>query len=423
MRVCLISSVHPWVNPRLIKEADLLASLGHEVTLVTKRVDAWADDRDQSLVAGREWASDRVNLLRHDPSGRRRWFTAAVRAKAALAAYRVVGGLRLSEEGYYRGFQDVLRAALRTRAEFFIAHTQGALPLAARAAARTGARYGFDCEDLLAEEAADGLTDPAVRRAILDIERAWIPAAGYVTATSDAMAAHLACEYSVRPRVVRNVFPLAELTGVEPPARRGRRETTELVWMSATIGDGRGLEDGLRALALLPASVRLTLFGRVLPSYAARLSDLIDTLGIGARVTIRPVVPPAHLMARLAEFDVGLTLDPNECLNRSLTICNKVFLYLQAGLLVAASDTPGQREVAEAVPRGAVIYPPGDARALAATLGAVIADRAKILDAQTAAWNAGQDRYNWDREREVFLAAFHEAAGLAPVAPRRLVAV
>jgi hypothetical protein len=35
MRVCLISSVHPWVNPRLVKEADALSDLGHEVFVVT----------------------------------------------------------------------------------------------------------------------------------------------------------------------------------------------------------------------------------------------------------------------------------------------------------------------------------------------------------------------------------------------------
>src|SRR5687768_16073486 len=141
MRITLISSVHPWVNPRLVKEADLLASLGHEVTVVTKRVDRWSDERDARLLAVKPWRTERINLLRNDSDGHWPWLMTAVRSKAALAGYRLTGALRLAEEGYYRGLSGVLDAAIRTKAELFIAHTQGALPMAAHAAARLGARY------------------------------------------------------------------------------------------------------------------------------------------------------------------------------------------------------------------------------------------------------------------------------------------
>lgn len=410
MRVCLISSIHPWVNPRLVKEADLLASMGHEVSVVTKRVDQWSDERDIDLLAKKRWAADRVNLLRHDRAGRWPWLMTAVRSTAALTGYRLTGALRLAEEGYYRGFSSVLQSALRTRADLFIAHTQGALPIAARAARRLGARFGFDCEDLLAEEAADGLTDPVVRRAILDIERAYLPQASYVTATSHAMAAYLANAYGIAPHVVLNTFPLAELHGVARPAARGRGPTIELVWVSATVGARRGLEDAVRALALLPESARLTIFGRMQPAFEPELASLIGRLGVADRVSIKPPIPaPSLVMSTMSRFDVGLTLDLNDCLNRGLTICNKVFLYLQAGLLVAATDTPGQREVLDRVPRAGVVYTPGDADALAARLEPFVNDREKLLEAQEAAWQAGQQRYNWDRECEVFLGALGDS--------------
>jgi len=411
MRVCLISSVHPWVNPRLVKEADLLASLGHEVSVVTKRVDGWSDERDIPLLAAKRWPAHRVNLLRHDPAGRWPWLLSAARSTAALTGYRLTGALRLAEEGYYRGFDRVLDCALRSRAELFIAHTQGALPIAARAARRLNARFAFDCEDLLAEEAADGLTDPVMRQAILDIERAYLPQASYVTATSHAMAAHLADAYAIAPHVVHNVFPLADLDGVARPAARMHGPLTELVWLSATVGGGRGLEDAVRALAHLPPSVRLTIVGRVLPSYGAELTRLIGGLGVTDRVRLEPPTEaPSLVLSTVSRFDIGLALDSNDCLNRSLTICNKVFLYLQAGLLVAATDTPGQREVLDQVPRAGVIYAPGDADALAALLEPFVRDRMKLAAAQEAAWEAGQQRYSWDRDQEVFLAAVGDAA-------------
>ena len=418
MRICLISSVHPWVNPRLVKEADLLASLGHEVSVVTKRVDHWSDERDIPLLATKRWPAERINLLRRDPAGRWRWLTTALRSKAAFAGYRLSGALWLAEEGYYRGFTDALQAARRTRADLFIAHTQGALPIAARAARHTGAKYAFDCEDLLAEETADGLTDPALRRAILDIERSYLPAAAYVTATSLSMAAHLARSYAITPRVVRNVFPLAELTGVPRPAARLRGRTTELVWISATLGARRGLEDALRALAKLPETARLTIFGRMLPAFEREFLSLIDQLDVAARITIRQPIPdPSLVLSTVSRFDVGLSLDLNDSLSRSLTICNKFFFYLQAGLLVAATDTPGQREILDSLPRAGVVCTPGDADALAARLEPFVNDREKLLEAQEAAWQAGQQRYNWDREREVFLGAVGGALGVSSLAP------
>lgn len=414
MRVCLISSVHPWVNPRLVKEADALGAAGYEPAVVTKSVDGWAEERDARLLATKQWPSVRIDLRRDRPSARWRWLTTAIRGELALRTYRVSGALRCAEEGYYRGFGPVLDAALRTEADFFIAHTQGALPIAARAAARRDVGYGFDCEDLLAEEAADGLRSSAQREAILDIERAYLPRAAYITATSHAMAAYLARTYGVAPHVVRNVFPLAELAGIPAPGSRARRASIDLIWMSATIGPGRGLEDALQALAQLPDAVRLTLFGRMLPVYEGPLNGFIARLGVADRVAIQPIPDPNVVMETVARFDVGLTLDLNDCLNRSLTICNKVFLYLQAGLVVAATDTPGQREVIDTVPRAGFTYPPGDAGELAARLRPFVSDRRALLDAQTAAWDAGQERYNWDRDRATFLAAFHDGARITP---------
>jgi glycosyltransferase involved in cell wall biosynthesis len=179
--------------------------------------------------------------------------------------------------------------------------------------------------------------------------------------------------------------------------------------MSATIGRGRGLEDAVRALALLPGHVRLTLYGRVLPLFDRELHTLVAELGLGARIAIRPIPEPLAIMPAIARADIGLALDPNDCLNRSLTICNKVFLYLQAGTALAATDTPGQREVVADAPGCGFVYQPGDVSALAAHLMPLVSDRARLLEAQTAAWNAGRQRFNWDVEQRTFLTAVRQA--------------
>lgn len=415
MRVCLISSVHPWVNPRLVKEADTLTSDGHDVLVVTKRVDAWSDARDRDLLQGKRWKCLCTNMLRESKDGKRQWLVTAIRSKLALRAYAVLPRLVLAEEAYYRGFSQVLALALSTRADLYIAHTQGALPIAARAASRRGVPYSFDCEDLLADERADGLQNPCLRRAILQIESAYLPGAAYITATSRSMASYLSERYLVAmPRVVHNVFSREELYGVVPPSQRTKSKHVEMVWMSATIGPNRGIEDAIKAMSLLPKHVRLTIFGRLLPSYGPDFRALVQNRGLSDRVTIKPIPEPGRIMSTLAEYDIGLTLDPNDCLNRSLTICNKLFLYLQAGLMIVATDTPGQREIVDDVPGCGILYPSGDCDALISGVLPYILDSHKLLDAKHEAWESGQLRYNWEVEQSEFLQAFQSATRSMP---------
>ncbi len=411
MRVCLVSSIHPWINPRLVKEADWLVAHGHKVHVVTKRVHGWSDGPDQSLLASKKWRATRVNLLRDHPEGRRRWMATAVRAELAMRSFEWTGNRRLAEVGYYRGLSEVLDAAVKTSADAYIAHTQGALPIAARAAAKRGVPFAFDCEDLLAEEAADGLQRPRQRRAILEIERTYLPLASYVTATSHAMADYLESRYGLSKLfVVRNVFPLADLNGVSAPRQRPPTPTVELVWISAAIGAGRGLADAVRALALLPDRVRLTVFGRMLPEYEAEFSALVRELGVANRVMIHPVLDHAAIMPTLARFDVGLTLDSNNCRNRSLTISNKVYHYLQAGLALVATDTPGHREALVSAPGAGVVCAPGDVAGLANALQVYVGTPDALLHAKEAAWCAGQTHDNWDRESDIFRTAFETFA-------------
>jgi glycosyltransferase involved in cell wall biosynthesis len=237
-----------------------------------------------------------------------------------------------------------------------------------------------------------------------------LPGAAYVSVPSQAMADHLAGRYSIRPVVVRNVFPQADLRNVAPPGRRRPNDSVELVWVSATIGSGRGIEGTLRALARLPAAARLTVIGRLAAGFDRELTRQIRELGLEARVTIWPPLPARQLLSTLAHFDIGLATEQHTCLNRSLTTTNKLFQYLQAGLLVAATDTPGQREVMVTVPRAGILCRPDDPEALAAALEPFVRSRARLLDARTAAWQAGQDRYNWDVESRAFMSALTAAA-------------
>lgn len=399
MKVCLVSPAPIWVNPRLRKEADALHAAGYEV-VVGYRLDGDAA-RDDAILATKPWTWYRLDLNRRRSPVQ--WFMSALRERLA----------RGDAEAYCRGYPTLLHWAIAQRADLYIAHTQPALAIAAEAAAATGARYAFDCEDLLAEETADGLRSTARREMIRRLERRYLPGAAYVSATSQPMADHLVKQYGLtRTHVWHNCFPRSELAGLVPPSARPKGEAIDLVWMGATIGHGRGLEDVFTVLPRLDRSVRLYLYGNLLDSHR----DWLATLG--DRVTVRPLPPATDVMSTLARHHIGLTPDRADSLNLSLTICNKFFLYLQAGLALIATDLPGQMSVLGPHPEVGAAYHPGDTDALTAILRA-LTDRATLSARQHAAWDLGCTTYSWDIEQRLFLDAVREAEHAPRIEPER----
>jgi glycosyltransferase involved in cell wall biosynthesis len=89
--------------------------------------------------------------------------------------------------------------------------------------------------------------------------------------------------------------------------------------------------------------------------------------------------------------------------NYNLTVTNKIFTYMLAGLAVVATDTAGQREVMRQAPEAGILYPAGDAKSLRAALEIWIGDRQKLHRTQQASWDAARMRFCWEVEQRKFL--------------------
>ena len=98
--------------------------------------------------------------------------------------------------------------------------------------------------------------------------------------------------------------------------------------------------------------------------------------------------------------DVGLALETGRTLSRQLCLTNKAFTYVLAGLAVAVTDTRGQRELADDLGEGAILYKPGDVAALSAGLRRWADDGAELLRAKRACWEAARRRWHWEHPLE-----------------------
>jgi len=305
---------------------------------------------------------------------------------------------------------ELARRARRRRADLFVAHNLGALPAAAAAAARWGARLGFDAEDFHSGQFAP--TDRSVaRRATVAAERRWIPQCDYVTAASPGIAASYAPLSTRPPVLVRNVFGLADRPSERPAGSLD--SVLRLYWFSQVIGPGRGLEQLVRAAGqLADGSVEIHLRGVWQGSYESTMQGVAKSAGLSwRRVVHHPPASPGEMVRLAARYDVGLVLETGQTQNNDLAQSNKVMTYLLAGVPFLSTDTSGHRELLDRAPGAGWLVPAGDVESLAARLVRLVANRDEVRRAAAQAWHWGGIRFNWDTEQHIVLREVERVLG------------
>lgn len=407
-RVCFVSSAHISYNPRLVKEADALAAAGFDVRVVALNLEEEKWAWDQSIMAKRQWRLDLVAVQRNG-LGHTRSLCAALRQRWCQLAAQAFASDAYRVRAFSRHAPELASLAGEEPADLFIAHNLPALPAAARAARRWGARVGYDAEDFHSGMRRLDLPPAHEDELAERIELDYLPRCDHLTAASPGVASAIA-DMGVRrkPTVVLNVFRLRDRPFRRP--LRSEDKPLRLYWFSQVIGADRGLEDAVRALKQLPpGSVELTLRGRCDDEARRYLARLIHESGVDQRaILIKDPEPPDTLVRLAAQHDVGLALERPISQNRIICmddLCtNKVFTYMMAGLAIAATAT---RDGGPVYSGAGFSYPSGDAASLAAGLRKFLEEPATLQLAKDKSWELATTRYNWEHEQKAFLSAVH----------------
>jgi glycosyltransferase involved in cell wall biosynthesis len=395
-RICLISPGHIAFNPRLVKEADALSSVGYAVHVIAANNLKYLRPLDEPILKTAAWTFELVG-------GDFGAFDLLRRGRSKLAKKLLVlsksENLRLHEWAHHSLTELLKEAARRYQADLYIAHYVAALPAAHLAARHHSSDWGFDAEDYhVGQFHRDQLKDVDAR-AILTIEKAYLNHAKHLTAASEGIALAYARDYNLPlPQVVLNVFPRANAP--LGPSKAGRaRPGPSIYWFSQTIGVNRGLECAVRAIAQAESKPHLYLRGNLQSGIKTRLSEIAQPLGAAERIHYLPPVPGAYMERLAAEYDVGLVGEPGHTENNSIALANKLFSFLLAGVPVVASDTQAHRVLADAC-RAIILYPAESSTELAKALDYLLLNPKALERARYESWAAGQCRYNWDLEQQ-----------------------
>jgi glycosyltransferase involved in cell wall biosynthesis len=400
-RVCIITSATICCNPRVVKEADALSEAGFAVRVVASQHAGWAAEWDAQLMASRPWKLDAVRWDYSNGEAKRIRLASGIRQQGFALIARASNGWGTAERAYSRLFNEELRLAILERADLFIAHNPQALPVAAAAAKRFGVDFAFDSEDYHQGEFTEEQQGSIRFRLLSYLEPKYLPKCAYVTVPSQPIAEALVERYGIPlPTIIHNVFPWSDRSTLDGQVKDRQRNGLSLYWYSQVVGLDRGLQDVIRALPLLSGEIRLHLRGRVSGEVETELLRLASEHSVADKIVFHQTVPPTELLSRTAEHDVGLALEQEVNENKKLTVSNKAFFYMLAGLAVAATDTPGQRGVLQTCPDAGFLYSPGDYRVLAAGLQRLVNSPALLHAARAAALKAARERWNWERESQ-----------------------
>jgi hypothetical protein len=397
-RIVILTGNHLCHNPRVIKEATALTRAGYEVAVLGSWSDPVLKERDERLQTSLPFHFVPVVDC---PQCAVRRLGLSVRSKLGAIAHRIGRIENRWQLGY--AYAALRRAAFESRADLYIAHSEMAIAVAVDLS-RSGRLVALDMEDWFSEDLLPEARRDRPLRLLRSLEHTLLTRGAYATCPSYAMSTALVKEFGCAPpTVVYNAFPWSDRMMIDGAQKdRRSRDAPSIHWFSQTLGPGRGLGDLLTALPLVEGAAEIHLRGVSMAGFEAWLWQRIPATWRD-RVFIHDLVSNEQLLSRIAEHDIGFAGEINESRSRDLTATNKILYYLLAGVAVVASNTTGQREVADQAPGAIFLYPSGDVAALAARLDLLLGSSQCLNHAKTSALQAAEQIFCWERQEKVLL--------------------
>lgn len=216
------------------------------------------------------------------------------------------------------------------------------------AGGRKGVPIVYDSHEYFTEAA--GLTNaPLKRRIWLAVEKMTIPYIGRMITVNSSIAKKYSDKYGVKVDVVRN---MPELSAEVP--QMGSREEFEkygvptdlpiLLMQGAFMDRDRGAAEAVSAIEKMQG-VRLVLVGAGIEWEEA--SERVNEPSLRDKLYCIPRLPYLELKKLTASADVGLSLDKALHENYTLSLPNKLFDFIHAGLPIVASPMVEVKRIVE----------------------------------------------------------------------------
>lgn len=423
MKICMFVFDPISQNPRVKREAERLVAAGNDVTVIGSYATGLPD---QEMWNG-------VKLIRIPQSGkllswlanRVHWRERLAAVKVRFAGKRTVGDVShipesVSLSGLSRSISRLrayveqigwwrtwIIAGVQLKADVYHAHNLNTLQTAYLCAKICGAKLVYDSHELYVDWILNKFHDPIhIVKTMAATEAALAPKADMVVTVSDGIADELARLYNIqKPLIIHNCPPL---TPIQRSTKLrdligGSRERPIFLYQGM-IARGRALIEIIAAAGLVPEA-DFVLMGPVSDQiYGNEIKEAIAA-SEHKNIYQLPRVPLDELWTYTGSADAGLVMTQPVCRSYALTIGNKIFEYMVAGIPIVASTVEGHRRIA-AETGVLVLVDPYDPKDIARGIKELLSEPGKLRLFGEHAREWGEKKYNSQSEAERLVEAY-----------------
>lgn len=385
-RICYVSTEAFSGTSRTMKQADSLAAAGASVFFV---------GYEEYLPAGIRDSSHAVVTALYRPAPTPGWLSPPLAKlynrtlRRARNAWRRVAAPR-----------DLVAAIVSTGADIVQSVDLPALKCASLAARQLGAVLAFDSHEMW----SGFLDNPEVglsasdRRRLLRMERTYAPSADVVFVVSDEMGRRMRARYPLKSTLTVFNSPPGHLTSSTPT------HTPVRLVFHGSLAATKNVDGLILAMKHLKGRATLDVHGGALTVREDQLQQLIAQNDLSDTVTLHGAFRYESVLPLLSEYDVGVYAAKQIEENFAISLPNKLFDCICAGLAVAMSDFPAIKDVVEQSGCG-ICLDPTSAETIALALGGLVDDPSAI-DEMKARSREFAPTCSWDAQAAKIIGAF-----------------
>ena len=249
------------------------------------------------------------------------------------------------------------------------------------------------------------LNRPKVQRIWKKIERYCLPKVDYAITVNESIAKLFKEEYNKEFNVIRNVPLISKLFLSDRESLRRElglpQSKKTIILQGAGINIDRGAEELVTAMSYLPDYLLLIVGGG---DVIGDLRKIVGDNNLEDRVWFIAKQPIEILRKYTAASNLGITLDKANNINYKLSLPNKLFDYIHAGIPVLSSDLPELKNIVVGYDIGK-ISPDHNPLNISKLIDEMLSSDEQIKKWEENTAIAAKD-LNWDKEKENLLSIF-----------------
>jgi glycosyltransferase involved in cell wall biosynthesis len=309
---------------------------------------------------------------------------------------------RFRRLGFMRALSLFLRSMLllmQTPADIYHAHDMTALPACYLVALLRRKPLIFDAHELPLKE-LESANRRWLRLLLTPMLAVMIRHSTGIISSSPLYAQEICKRYHVaKVSLIRNLPPYRSVLKSDRLHRHlGLSSPARIALYQGNVQPDRGLDTLVHAAKFLARDIIIVIMGKAVKETLSQLNALITSEGVADRVKIIPPVPYEELLDWTASADLGLNvLPPDYSLSIRMSLPNKLFEYLMAGLPVLTSPLDAVTEVISTYDVGQTVssLAPVD---VGNAVNTILADDVALARMHRNALNAAQHELRWERE-------------------------